>query len=79
MTTMNNPQLEGLKEATAAAVVNIYDTFGWPIFMTLLAVLFLGVVLLIGYWTEAELDEFPIMVRDTYRFVRRSWLEKTNR
>ena len=72
MSTMQNPQLNGLKDVAVSAIVNVFDAYGWPILVTALAVLFLGVLLLVCYWTEFELIEFESM-SDIYRFVRSSW------
>jgi hypothetical protein len=69
MATINNPQFDGWRDTAVAAIANGFDTYGWPVLASLLAVLFLGVMVVVSLRTDLELIDFE-SVSGIYRFVR---------
>ena len=88
MSTDWSSQVEGLWDAMATAVLNVYDAYGWVIPAVLLSLLLL--VLLVGVigllaWALAAVgvDDLPVdadvfsglagMFRGVFRWTRESW------
>ena len=75
MSTDWSSQLEGLWDAMAAAVLNVYDAYGWVIPAVLLSVLFLGLLVFVAWLAEDlpfDLEVFQGF-GGIFKWARTSW------
>jgi len=72
-----NSQLEGLWDAAASAVLNVYDAYGWVVPALLLSLLLLGVLVLLAW----ALEDLPVDAEalqgfgGIFRWTRKRWRE----
>jgi hypothetical protein len=73
--TDSNSGFEALWNSTSSAVFNVFDTYGWVVPATLLAVLFLLAIGLLCWWMEELPFELPVFegVGGIFKWMRSAW------
>jgi hypothetical protein len=68
-------RIETLWNAAASAVTNVFDLYGWIVPATLLAILFLGVIVLLCWAMDDLPFELPVFesVRGIFKWMRSAW------
>jgi hypothetical protein len=78
VSTGGNSQLEGLWDAAATVVFNVYDAYGWVIPAVLLSLLLLGVLVLLAW----ALEDLPVDAEilqgfgGIFRWTRKRWRDR---
>ena len=76
--TNSDSGFEALWNSAASAIFNVFDSYGWIVPATLLAILFLVVIVLFCWWMEDLPFELPVLegVGRIFKWMRGTWQAK---